>query len=60
MSKREGHAKFYPYERGGGAEKVLSMLKGWGGVLGEFLRGSLKWRGGGHRQFYPVFFFNFL
>ena len=26
-TKREG-GKFYPYEKGGGAEKVLSMLKG--------------------------------
>ena len=25
------HAKFYPYEKGGGAEKVLAMLKGGGG-----------------------------
>ena len=23
-----GHVKFYPYEKGGGAEKVLAMLKG--------------------------------
>ena len=22
------HVKFYPYEKGGGAEKVLAMLKG--------------------------------
>ena len=29
-TKREGggHVKFYPYEKGGGAEKVLAMLKG--------------------------------
>ena len=33
-----GHVKFYPYEKGGGgAEKVLTMLKGrhkksWGSV----------------------------
>ena len=27
-TKREGgHVKFYPYEKGGGAEKVLAMLK---------------------------------
>ena len=25
---KEGHVKFYPYEKGGGAEKVLAMLKG--------------------------------
>ena len=32
-TKREGggHVKFYPYEKGGGgAEKVLAMLKGGG------------------------------
>ena len=23
-----GHVKFYPYKKGGGAEKVLTMLKG--------------------------------
>ena len=23
-----GHVKFYPYEKGGGAEKVLAILKG--------------------------------
>ena len=23
-----GHVKFYPFEKGGGAEKVLAMLKG--------------------------------
>ena len=23
--------QFFPYEEGGGAEKVLAMLKGWGG-----------------------------
>ena len=23
-----GHVKFYPYEKGGGAKKVLAMLKG--------------------------------
>ena len=38
---------FYPYEKEGrGAEKVLAMLKGGGGVahkvLGYFLCGSLK------------------
>ena len=29
-TKREGggHVKLYPYERGGGATKVLPMLKG--------------------------------
>ena len=28
-TKREGgHVKFYPYEKGGGAENVLAMLKG--------------------------------
>ena len=28
-TKREGgHVKFYHYEKGGGAEKVLAMLKG--------------------------------
>ena len=37
-TKREGgHVKFYPYEKGGGAEKVLAMLKGghnkfWGSL----------------------------
>ena len=25
---RGGHVKFYPYEKGGGAEKVLAILKG--------------------------------
>ena len=29
---RGGHVKFYPSEKGGGAEKVLSMLKGGGGT----------------------------
>ena len=28
-----GHVKFNPYEKGGGAEKVLAMLK-WGGGEG--------------------------
>ena len=27
-----GHVKFYPYEKGGGAEKVLAMLKEGGGA----------------------------
>ena len=28
-TEREGgHVKFYPYEKGGGAQKVLAMLKG--------------------------------
>ena len=28
-TKREGgHVKFYPYEKGGGAEKVEAMLEG--------------------------------
>ena len=33
-TKREGggYVKFYPYEKGGGAEKVLTMLKGGGGT----------------------------
>ena len=37
--------KFLPLRKGGGAEKVLAILKGGGGaqqVLGLFLRGSLK------------------
>ena len=25
-----GHVKFYPYEKGGGTEKVLAILKGGG------------------------------
>ena len=42
-----GHVKFYPNEKGGGAGKVLAMLKVGGGggaqqVLGKFLRSSLK------------------
>ena len=46
-TKREGgggHVKFYPYEKRGGEEKVLAMLKGGGAqqVLAEFLRCSLK------------------
>ena len=28
MGGRGEHVKFYPYEKGGGAEKVLAMLKG--------------------------------
>ena len=28
-----GHVKFYPYEKGGGSEKVLAMLKGGNKVL---------------------------
>ena len=33
-----GHVKFYPYEKGGGAEQVLAMLKGghkkfWGSFI---------------------------
>ena len=35
-----GHVKFYPYEKGGGAEKVLAMLKG----------------GGGHNKFWGSFY----
>ena len=34
--------KFYPYEKGGGAETILAMLK-WGG-------------GGGHKQFLGCFY----
>ena len=29
--------KFYPYEKGGGAEKVLAMLGGWGGGIPIFV-----------------------
>ena len=34
---RGGHVKFYPYKKGGGAEKVIAMLKGghkkfWGSI----------------------------
>ena len=37
-----GHVKSYPYEKGGGGEKVLTMPKGGGGegaqnVLGYFI-----------------------
>ena len=39
------NVKFYPYEKGG-VEKVLAVLKGWGGgahtILGYFLCSSLK------------------
>ena len=31
-----GHVKFYPYEKGGGAEKVLAMLKGGQKSVGIF------------------------
>ena len=31
-----GHGKFYPYEKGGGAEKVLAMLKEGGGGHNKF------------------------
>ena len=44
-TKREGgggHVKFYPCEKGGGAKKVLAMLKGGTTLFGSFLRGSLK------------------
>ena len=36
--------KFYPYEKEGGAKKVLAMHAEEGAqrVLGSFLRGSLK------------------
>ena len=36
--------KFYPYEKGGGAGKVLAMLKGGGGTtsFGLFLHCSLR------------------
>ena len=36
--------RFYFHEKGGGAGKVLAMLKGGGGTnsLGSFLCGSLK------------------
>ena len=39
-----GHVKLYPCERGGGgAGKVLAMLKGGGGKFwGSFFCGSLK------------------
>ena len=37
--RRGGHVKFYRYEKGGGAEKVLAMLKGGGGGHKTF-RGS--------------------
>ena len=35
-----GHVNIYPYKKGGGAEKVLAMLKGghkkfWGSFYGE-------------------------
>ena len=40
-TKREGggHMKFYPYEKGGGVEKVLAILKEghnrfWGSIYG--------------------------
>ena len=33
--------KFYPYEKGGGAEKVLAMLKGGhNNFLGSFYAGA--------------------
>ena len=35
-TREGGHVKFYPYEKGGGAENVLEML---------------KWGGGGHTTF---------
>ena len=33
-TKREGggHMKFYPYEKGGGAENVVAILNGGGGA----------------------------
>ena len=37
---QNGNVKFYPYEKGGGAKKVLAMLKG----------------GGGHKQFWGSFY----
>ena len=57
--------KFYPYERGGGAEKVLAKLKGGGGhkkfrgsfshiVGGGREKFPLFKRGGGRQKFYPV------
>ena len=41
-----GHLKFYPYEKGGGAEKVLAILKRGGKSFH-----SLK---GGRKKSYPV------
>ena len=61
-TKREGgHAKFYPYEKGGGAKTVLAMLKGGGGggttsfevVLTRELE-VLTIVMGGCKKFYPV------
>ena len=46
-------------KRGGGAEKVLAILKGGGGaqtVLGYILRGSMKfWHIVGGRVKFPLF-----
>ena len=39
---RGGHVKFYPYEKGGGAEKVLGMLKGGHKKFPLFKRGGAK------------------
>ena len=56
--------KFYPYKKGGGAEKVLAILTFWG----SFNMGALSFshseggrkkfplfkRGGGQKKLYPV------
>ena len=41
MGGGAGHVKFYPYEKGGGgAEKVLAMLKGEYKKFPHFKRGA--------------------
>ena len=61
--------KFYPYEKGGGVDKVLAILKGghkkfWGSfyavarsfshIVGGHIKFPLFKRGGGREKFYPV------
>ena len=43
-----GHVKFYPYKKGGGAEKVLAMLNGGGGT-----KSFHSFKGGGARKVLP-------
>ena len=42
--------KFYPYHKGGGAEKVLAMLKAGGGGHNKLWGGSLSHIERGHKM----------
>ena len=53
-----GHVKVYPYEKGGGAEQVLAILKGghkkfWASFYAVALSFSHT-EGGGAKSFHPL------